>query len=177
MDDAQQNESNTLIAWVVGIAAAIAVAVALIFSFVGAFGGGGAKPAAAPAAEQQAPVALVEVDQPPPLATGDGIPALLKLHFEVGKADLPADAASQVAPLVDYLKGAPEARLGISGFHDKSGDPAANRELAKNRALATRALLVNAGAPADRLILVRPQETEGGADDADARRVEVYPTR
>lgn len=179
MDDAQQNEPNTLVAWVVGLATALAVAIALIFSFVGAFGGGKTAPAPTPAAEQQqAPVVvLVEVDQPPPLATGDGIPALVKFHFETGKAELPAGAAEQVVVLVEYLKSAPEGRLGISGFHDKTGDAAANRELAKDRALATRAMLVAAGAPADRLILVRPQETEGGVDDAEARRVEVYPTR
>ncbi len=178
MDDAQQNEPNTLVAWVVGLATALAIAIALIFSFVGAFGSGKAAPAPAPAAEQQAPVVvLVEVDQPPPLATGDGIPALVKFHFETGKAELPAGAEGQVGMLVEYLKSAPEGRLGISGFHDKTGDAAANRELAKDRALATRAMLVTAGAPADRLILVRPQETEGGVDDAEARRVEVYPTR
>lgn len=180
MDDAQKDESNTLIAWVVGVAATLAVAVALIFAFVAAFSGDGttktAAPAAAPAAEQ-APVALVEVDQPPALATGDGIPALLKFHFEVGKADLPADAPAQVQALVVYLKSSPEGRLSICGFHDKTGDPAANRELAKNRALATRVLLVQAGAPADRLILVRPQEVEGGPDDREARRVEVFPSR
>lgn len=178
MDDSQQQESNILIAWVVGIAAAIAVTTALIFAFVGAFGGKGA---AAPAEQAQPtsvpPVVLVEVDQPPALATGEGVPALVKFHFETGKAELPADAAAQVQALVEYLKVAPDAKLGISGFHDKTGDPAINRELAKNRALATRTMLVAAGAPADRLVLVRPQETEAGADDREARRVEVFPTR
>jgi cytochrome c oxidase subunit 2 len=183
MDDAQQNESNTLVAWIVGFAAAIAVAVALISAFMAAFSGGSAAPVAAVAgattgaAAEQPPVALVEVDQPPPLATGEGVPELVKFHFETGSAALPADAAAQVGALVAFLKDAPEGRLGISGFHDKSGDPAANRELAKNRALATRTMLVDAGAPADRLILVRPQEVEGGPDDREARRVEVFPSR
>ena len=177
MDENQQNESNTLVAWVVGVAAAIAVAVALITAFVAAFSGGSTPAPAAASATDKAPVALVEVDQPPALATGEGVPELLKFHFEVGKADLPADAAAQVQALVEFLKTAPDARLGISGFHDKTGDAASNRELAKNRALATRALLIEAGAPADRLILVRPQETDAGADDREARRVEVFPTR
>ena len=180
MDDAQNNESNALIAWVVGGAATIAVAVALVSAFGTAFSGGDkqAEPAAAAApATEQTPVALVEVDQPPPLATGEGVPGLLSFHFETGSADLPADAATQLQPLVDFLKTAPEGRLGISGFHDMSGDPATNRELAKNRALATRALLVTAGAPADRLILVRPQEVQAGTDDREARRVDVFPSR
>ena len=185
MDDAQQNESNPIVAWIVGFAAALAVAVALISAFMAAFSGGGAAPvaavagagASAGAAAGQPPVALVEVDQPPPLATGEGVPEAVKFHFETGSAALPADAAAQVNALVAFLKDAPEARLGISGFHDKTGDPAANRELAKNRALATRTLLVEAGAPADRLILVRPQEVEGGPDAREARRVEVFPSR
>lgn len=178
MDDSQQNESNTLVAWIVGFAAAIAVAVALISAFMAAFpGGAGPVATVAGASAEQPPVALVEVDQPPPLATGDGVPEAVRLHFEVGSAALPADAAAQVGALVAFLKDAPEGRLGISGFHDKSGDPAANRELAKNRALATRTMLVEAGAPADRLILVRPQEVEAGSDDREARRVEVFPSR
>ncbi|GAA4416331.1 OmpA family protein [Quisquiliibacterium transsilvanicum] len=183
MDDAQQNESNTLVAWIVGFAAALAIAVALISAFMAAFSGGSAGPvasiagASAGATAEQPPVALVEVDQPPPLATGEGVPETVRFHFEVGSAALPADAAAQAGALVAFLKDSPEGRLGISGFHDKTGDPAANRELAKNRALATRTMLVEAGAPASRLILVRPQEVEGGADDREARRVEVFPSR
>lgn len=181
--DEQQNDSNPLIAWIVGFAALLAVAVALVSAFVAAFSGKDAAPVAtvasapAGASTEQPPVALVEVDQPPPLATGEGVPELVKFHFEVGSAALPADASVQVGALVAFLKDAPEARIGISGYHDKTGDPAANRELAKNRALATRSMLIEAGVPADRLILVRPQEVEGGPDDREARRVEVFPTR
>lgn len=181
MDDTQNKESNILIAWVVGGAAALAVAVSLIFAFVAAFGPGSTGTRVATAAEQSAaiPLALVEVDQPPPLATGSDVPALVKFHFDTGKTELPADAPSQVQALVVYLRVTPDAKLCISGFHDKSGDPAMNRELAKNRALATHAMLVSAGVPADRLVLVRPQETDAGAgvDDRDARRVEVFPSR
>ena len=50
------------------------------------------------------------------------------------------------------MKGAKEGRrIAISGFHDASGDAAANEELAKQRAFAVRDLLVAAGAPADRI--------------------------
>jgi cytochrome c oxidase subunit 2 len=90
---------------------------------------------------------------------------------------LPADAGAQVQAIVDYAKSSPNTKIGISGFHDKTGDAAANLELAKNRAKATRAMLVSAGVPEDRLILVKPQETTGGADDREARRVEVYPAQ
>ena len=170
MDDDQQNESNVLIAWVLGIAVTIAIAVSLIIGVVAALSGD--KPAQAPAA-----AAAGEVDQAPAMATGPGVPQLVKFYFDTGKAELPADAGAQVQAIVDYAKSSPNTKIGISGFHDKTGDAAANLELAKNRAKASRAMLVSAGVPEDRLILVKPQETTGGADDREARRVEVYPAQ
>ena len=179
MDD-QQNEPNVLIAWILGIAVTIAVTVSLIIGIVGGLGAG---KSAAPAAEQKPAAAAAaaaapdEVDQPPALATGPGVPAAVKLYFELGKAELPADAAAQLEPIVAWAKATPEAKFGVSGYHDASGDPAANAELAKNRAKAARESLVSAGIAADRLILVKPQQTTGGPDDQEARRVEVYPAQ
>ncbi len=34
-----------------------------------------------------------------------------------------------------------------------------------------------AGVPAGRIVMVKPQETTGGSDDREARRVDVYPAR
>ena len=39
MDDDQQNEQNTLLAWILGIAVAIAIAVSLIIGVVAGIGG------------------------------------------------------------------------------------------------------------------------------------------
>lgn len=175
MDD-QQNEPNVLIAWILGIAVTIAIVVSLVIGILGALSGGGKIEAKAPAAAS-APAAIGEVDEAPALATGPGVPAMVKFHFETGKADLPADAAAQVQPLVAYLNATPQAKVAVSGFHDKTGDPAANAALAKTRALATRALLVSAGAAEDKVILVKPREATGGDDDREARRVEVYPAQ
>ena len=61
----------------------------------------------------------------------------------------------------------------VSGFHDASGNAAANAELAKQRAVAVRDLLVVAGVPAERIVLEKPAVTTGGADSREARRVEV----
>jgi ammonium transporter, Amt family len=95
-----------------------------------------------------------------------------KLYFDTGKADLPADAAKAVAPLVDQAKTA-KAKLQVSGYHDKTGDVAANAELAKKRATAVQEMLVAAGVSGDMIVLAKPVETTGGADDREARRVEV----
>jgi outer membrane protein OmpA-like peptidoglycan-associated protein len=94
-----------------------------------------------------------------------------RVYFELGKADVPADASAALAP---HVKAAKEGRrIAISGFHDASGDAAANEELAKQRAFAVRDLLVAAGAPADRIELRKPALTTGDGDPREARRVEV----
>jgi outer membrane protein OmpA-like peptidoglycan-associated protein len=61
----------------------------------------------------------------------------------------------------------------ISGFHDASGDPAQNAELAKNRALAVRHALEANGVAPDRLVMSKPAVTTGGGDPKEARRVEL----
>lgn len=95
-----------------------------------------------------------------------------RLYFEVGTADLPADALARLESIVKSA-GAGHARIAISGFHDASGDPAANAELAKQRAFAVRDLLLNAGVPRDRIELRKPVLTTGDGDPQEARRVEV----
>jgi len=96
-----------------------------------------------------------------------------KVYFEVGKADLPDDAPMLLRPAIRMAKAVEGSKLVVSGYHDASGDPAANAELAKRRALAVRDLLVAAGVGEQRIELAKPVVTMGGADDAEARRVEV----
>ena len=61
----------------------------------------------------------------------------------------------------------------ISGYHDPTGDQAANEELAKNRAGSVRDALVAAGVDESRINMEKPVVTSGGGTLADARRVEV----
>lgn len=99
---------------------------------------------------------------------------LAKLTFEVGGTALPADAAATLADVQGKLAMAPAgARLVLSGFHDPSGDPAQNAELAKERAKAVRAALVAAGVDVARVALRKPESTTGGGTPEEARRVEV----
>jgi outer membrane protein OmpA-like peptidoglycan-associated protein len=98
---------------------------------------------------------------------------MARLFFESGAAALPGDAAASLAPIVESAKARPDAKLAVSGFHDKTGNAALNAELAKQRAIAVRDALVAAGIPAERIELRKPVETEGGGDDRQARRVEV----
>lgn len=213
MDDDQQNESNVLIAWILGIAVTIAIAVSLIVGIVAGMGAGtgvasdagapaasSAPAAAAAAAATAAPAsattatgtatlaattaatgggdaAATEVETAPALATGPGVPELVRLYFDTGKSDLPPDAASSLAAIADWAKADASAKIGLSGFHDKRGDAAANAVLARSRAAAARDALVAAGVAAERIVMVKPQEAVGGDDDREARRVEVFPAQ
>ncbi len=100
-------------------------------------------------------------------------PAAAKLYFDTGKADLPADVGKSLEPHAAHLKADKGAKAQISGFHDKTGDAAANAALAKARATAVKGTLVAMGVVEEQIVLEKPIETVGGAEDREARRVEV----
>jgi K(+)-stimulated pyrophosphate-energized sodium pump len=91
--------------------------------------------------------------------------------FESGKADLPANAADSIAKLAAAAK-ARTGKLVVSGFHDATGDPAKNAELAKQRAVVVRDALKAAGVAEDRIELKKPEQINAGSAN-EARRVEV----
>ena len=94
----------------------------------------------------------------------------MKFYFASGKADLAAEGSSALA---DVIKGvAAGKKVVISGYHDATGDPAKNAELAKQRAFAARDALKAAGVAEDKIELKKPEQINAG-NAADARRVEV----
>lgn len=95
------------------------------------------------------------------------------LYFESASAALPADAAAVLETIKAAAEAAPGQRVVVSGFHDASGDPAKNAELAKERAKSVRAALQAAGLDAARLVLRKPESTTGSGEANEARRVEV----
>ena len=97
---------------------------------------------------------------------------IVRLYFEVGSTELPLDALTRLAPLVTASE---SSVLIVSGYHDASGDPAANAELARRRAVAVSELLVQAGVKPERIELRKPALTTGGTDAREARRVDVTP--
>ena len=96
-----------------------------------------------------------------------------KLYFDLGKADLPADATAALAPALKALADNPAKKLVLAGFHDPSGDATVNAELAKNRAKAVRAALGAQGADATRVLLRKPEQTAADGPADEARRVEI----
>jgi outer membrane protein OmpA-like peptidoglycan-associated protein len=95
----------------------------------------------------------------------------VKFYFATGSAELASGAGAALGDAVSAAKSGKFVVL--SGFHDETGDPAFNAELAKRRAMAVRASLLMAGAPEDRLVMRKPEVLTGSGSNAQARRVEV----
>ena len=82
-------------------------------------------------------------------------------------------AHAALAPAVKALADAPGKKLVVAGFHDLSGDPAHNAELAKQRAKVVRSALTAQGCDPARVQLCKPEQTALGGPPEEARRVEV----
>jgi outer membrane protein OmpA-like peptidoglycan-associated protein len=175
----EQDDSHSLVGWVLGIAVTIAIAVAVIIGVMSAMNQGSGAPisASAPTTTLAAPTATSATagteNTAPANPVVSGSPAAAKVYFDSNSASTPAGTASLLEALVAYSKTSPNTKLSISGFHDKTGDADKNHELAKKRAMGVRDLLIAAGVPEDRIMLQKPVETTGGGDDREARRVEV----
>jgi outer membrane protein OmpA-like peptidoglycan-associated protein len=121
---------------------------------------------AAIAAEAAAPVAAAGDEASVVIENG-----VVKFYFASGKSDLASGAMAALGDAIAAAKGG--KRLVLSGFHDASGDPVQNAELAKKRAISVRDALVGAGVAESAVELKKPEEAVGSGNAAEARRVEV----
>ncbi|CAN7620709.1 sodium-translocating pyrophosphatase [Pseudorhodoferax sp. LjRoot39] len=121
---------------------------------------GGMAPAATPAAAAIGDAASFRVDN-----------GVVKFYFATAKADLATGSDAALAEVAKAV--ASGKRAVVSGYHDASGDPAKNAELARQRAVAVREALKSAGVPEDKVELRKPEQTTAGGPPAEARRVEV----
>ncbi|WP_448582819.1 DUF2853 family protein [Thermaurantiacus sp.] len=116
----------------------------------------------------------------PAIPTGSGVLAetiegkpALNVYFGTAEREV-APLGAEAAPLKAYLDANPDERLSVSGYVDPRGDAAFNAQLAKDRAENTRAALVAAGIPEDRIDLDKPADIVGAdASLAEGRRVTV----
>ena len=132
-----------------------------------------AKPAAVAATLAAAPVAAAVAEADVLVDVPLSGVVLVRVFFALDKAELQPDASAELQPAVKALADAPGKKLVIAGFHDPSGDPAHNAELAKQRAKAVRAALVAQGCDPARVQLRKPEQTALGGPPEEARRVEV----
>ncbi len=96
---------------------------------------------------------------------------VVKFYFATGKADVATGGAAALADVIKAVAGGKKAV--ISGYHDASGDPAKNAELAKQRAMAVRDALKAAGVAEGKVELKKPEQAKSDGPAAEARRVEV----
>lgn len=122
-------------------------------------------PAVAPAT---AATAAAPVGDDASVVVDNGV---VKFYFASGKADLAPGALDALGDAIAAAKAG--KKLVLSGFHDATGDPAFNAELAKQRALAVRHALVGAGVAETAMELKKPEQTAATGNNAEARRVEV----
>ena len=125
--------------------------------------GGGFSPGVAAGAGIGAAVA-----DGPSIKVEDGV---VKFYFASGSDELARGAAEALGDVVRGVAAGKKAV--ISGFHDVTGDPAKNEELAKQRALRVRDALTALGIGEDKLDLRKPAVTTADGSNAEARRVEV----
>ena len=105
-------------------------------------------PAAAVVAAPEAGTVAVapEVVDGPTIQVDNGV---VKFYFASGKTDVAPGADEALA---DVAKGVAAGKKAlVSGYHDTTGDAAVNEELAKQRAVAVRVVLVRVGVPEDKV--------------------------
>lgn len=121
-------------------------------------------PAVAPAPTRAAPKRA-----PRPVTV---LPA--KVYFDVGAAAIGPEGRKTIADLISTVK-AHDLTVAITGYTDRTGDVDQNIELAKQRALAVRDALIDAGVTEDQIVMRPPLTitTTGSGSDAEARRVEI----
>ena len=109
-----------------------------------------------------------------PMAAADVVDGRsARILFDSGSAVVPADTSARLSGVQGTLGADPATRVRVSGFHDASGDAAANEALAKQRAEAIQQWLVVNGVAAERITLDKPAQTTGTGDADEARRVDV----
>ena len=173
-DDSEHKIALTL---VLGIAIFV---IAGLLGFLGLSGYLGKKDvattkAATPAVEVAAPAAAAATSAVANLADDQSAVVVengvVKFYFASGKSDIAKGGNEALADVVKGIKAGQKAT--ISGFHDTTGDPAKNAELAKKRAFSVRDALLALGVTEDKLELVKPVDAQATGSNSEARRVEV----
>ena len=164
-DDSQQRFALGFLFALIALVVSIAVGVTVYKRGIQRAPSGA--PAALVAVDAAAPGVLV-VEEATVVVEGD----VVRFYFPTGRADLAAGANEALAGIArGVAEGGRTAQ--ISGYHDATGDAAANAELAKRRALAVREALTGLGVSQERIELKKPEVTQASGSDAEARRVEV----
>ena len=101
--------------------------------------------------------------------------SLVSIYFPTGQATLDTGAMRAIRTATAAYIGI-GTQINVTGYADKTGNAAANVELAKKRAIAVRDELVKLGVEPRRVQLAPPVSVTGAGSDDQARRVDISVT-
>jgi membrane fusion protein (multidrug efflux system) len=128
-------------------------------------------PSKAPLANAAAPA----INAPSPKGGANAVaasPASVAVYFARGQSTLDDRAKEIVQHAAASYMGIGTAIV-VTGYTDRTGNAAANAELAKRRAIAVRDALVDDGIETRRIRLAPPASVTGSGSDDQARRVDI----
>jgi cytochrome c oxidase subunit 2 len=94
------------------------------------------------------------------------------VFFETGSAMIGDEGKATLAGAAAIVA-AEGGNIALTGHTDKTGDAAANEELAKQRALAVRDALMAQGVAESSIVMQPPMFVTGAVNDRAARRVDI----
>lgn len=121
--------------------------------------------------QKQSPNTNAELDTFRPTSN---LPESIDIYFRLGGSTLDLNAEMMISELVDILAKNPQLRIMVSGYADKTGDPARNLQLSKERARKVRARILMSGIQDNRVMFnfFGDGQSEEGSH-ADERKVNI----
>ena len=118
-------------------------------------------------------VAPAPVAAPAPAPAPAPVVAALpkSVYFEVDKTDIGDEGKKAIEEALAAI--GKDGKAAVTGYADKTGDPARNEELAKNRAKAVKEALVAAGLPEGNIEMRPPEFITDTTNDRAARRADI----
>lgn len=101
------------------------------------------------------------------------LPESVNVFFKRGSAELDANSILTLNEIVDILARNSDLRIIITGFADKTGDPAQNLLLSQQRANAVQKFISKSGLPKERFYLNYFGDSESSGEQASDRKVVI----
>jgi outer membrane protein OmpA-like peptidoglycan-associated protein len=95
-----------------------------------------------------------------------------RVYFESGETSIDQEDRIKLASVAGSARDA-DREVAITGYTDSTGDRDQNLEVAKNRAVAVREVLVAEGVAESKITMAPPAEVTGTGTDQEARRVDI----
>lgn len=97
----------------------------------------------------------------------------ITIRFQRNSVDLDAEYRVLLNEVFEQLARSPKERVLITGYTDRSGDPAVNLKLSEERAKAVRKYLLERGIAPERLMVNYYGDSRSTVKDPSQRRVEI----